>query len=233
IVKHANPCGAAIGATPVDAFLRAWACDPLAAFGGVIALNSPLGEETAAAISERFVEVVVAPEIWDLGEIKEGVRVLSAPPPHSRDLDLRRMEDGMLVQTRDGDDGTGWETISARRPSEIQLSELILAFTVASHAKSNAIVIVSDGAAVGVGAGDQSRVGAVERALQQAGERAGRAVAASDAFFPFPDGVEALAAAGVIAVVAPIGSRNDAQVVAAADRLGLVFVAAPRRHFRH
>ena len=233
IVKHANPCGAAIGPSPVDAFLRAWDCDPLAAFGGVIALNSPLGEETAAAISERFVEVVVAPEIWDLGEIKEGVRVLSAPPPHSRDLDLRRMEDGMLVQTRDGDDGTGWETISARRPSEIQLSELILAFTVASHAKSNAIVIVSDGAAVGVGAGDQSRVGAVERALQQAGERAGRAVAASDAFFPFPDGVEALAAAGVIAVVAPIGSRNDAQVVAAADRLGLVFVAAPRRHFRH
>jgi phosphoribosylaminoimidazolecarboxamide formyltransferase/IMP cyclohydrolase len=233
IVKHANPCGAAIGPTPVDAFLRAWDCDPLAAFGGVIALNSPLDEETAAAISERFVEVVVAPEVWDLGGIKEGVRVLSAPPPHSRDLDLRRMEDGMLVQTRDRDDGTGWETISARTPSQIQHSELVLAFTVASHAKSNAIVIVNDGAAVGVGAGDQSRVGAVERALRQAGERADGAVAASDAFFPFPDGVEALAAAGVTAIVTPVGSRNAAQVVAASDRLGLVFIAAPRRHFRH
>jgi phosphoribosylaminoimidazolecarboxamide formyltransferase/IMP cyclohydrolase len=233
IVKHANPCGAAIGPTPVDAFLRAWDCDPLAAFGGVIAINSPLDEETAAVISERFVEVVVAPEVWDLGGIKEGVRILSAPLPHSGDLDLRRMEDGMLVQTRDGDDGTGWETISAKTASQIQHSELVLAFTVATHAKSNAIVIVSDGAAVGVGAGDQSRVGAVERALRQAGERAEGAVAASDAFFPFPDGVEALAAAGVAAIVTPVGSRNDPQVVAAADRLGLVFIAAPRRHFRH
>ncbi|MGH8924116.1 MAG: bifunctional phosphoribosylaminoimidazolecarboxamide formyltransferase/IMP cyclohydrolase [Acidimicrobiia bacterium] len=233
IVKHANPCGVAVGPNLVDAFLRAWECDPLSAFGGVIALNSPLDEETAAAIGEKFVEVVLAPEIWDLGGIKEGVRVLSAPPPHGRDLDLRRIEDGMLAQGRDWDDGQGWEVISKKEPSEMKRSELRLAFTVAAHAKSNAVVVVNHGAAVGVGAGDQSRVGAVAKALRQAGDRAQGGVAASDAFFPFPDGIEALAAAGVTAIVAPMGSRNDARVIEAADRLGLALVAAPRRHFRH
>ncbi|MGH8957105.1 MAG: bifunctional phosphoribosylaminoimidazolecarboxamide formyltransferase/IMP cyclohydrolase [Acidimicrobiia bacterium] len=233
IVKHANPCGVATAPKLVDAFLRAWACDPLSAFGGVIALNSPLDEETAAVISERFVEVVVAPEVWDLGDIKEGVRVLTATPPHGLDLDLRRVEDGMLAQNRDWDDGAGWETRSEREPSHHEEASLRLALIVASHAKSNAVVIVNERAAIGVGAGDQSRVGAVEKALRQAGERAAGAVAASDAFFPFPDGVEALAAAGITAIVAPVGSRNDAQVLAAADRLGLAFIAAPRRHFRH
>ena len=233
IVKHANPCGVATAPKPVDAFIRAWECDPLSAFGGVIALNSPLDEETAAAISERFVEVVVAPEVWDLGDIKEGVRVLTATPPHGHDLDLRRIEDGLLVQGRDWEDSAGWETKSLRQPGHHEEGDLRLAFTVASHTKSNAVVIVKDLAAVGVGAGDQSRVGAVEKALRQAGARAVGAVAASDAFFPFPDGVEALAAAGVTAIVAPVGSRNDAQIVETADRLGLAFVAAPRRHFRH
>lgn len=233
IVKHANPCGVATAPRPVEAFIRAWDCDPLSAFGGVVALNSPLDEETAAAISEKFVEVVVAPEVWDLGAIKEGVRVLTATTPHGHDLDLRRIEDGLLVQGRDWEDGDGWETRSQRAPGHHEERDLRLAFTVASHTKSNAVVIVKEGAAVGVGAGDQSRVGAVEKALRQAGERAVGAVAASDAFFPFPDGLEALAGAGVTAIVAPIGSRNDGQVLAAADRLGLAFVAAPRRHFRH
>jgi phosphoribosylaminoimidazolecarboxamide formyltransferase/IMP cyclohydrolase len=233
IVKHANPCGVARGPTVVDAFLRAWDCDPLSAFGGVIALNAPLDEETAAAISKKFVEVVVVPEVWELGGIKEAVRVLTAARPHSRDLDFRRVEDGILVQERDWDAGEGWETRSERAATHREESNLRLAFTVASYAKSNAVVIVQDGAAVGIGAGDQSRVGAVEKALRQAGPRAQDAVAASDAFFPFPDGIEALATAGVTAVVAPLGSRNDSEVLATADRLGLAFVAAPRRHFRH
>lgn len=233
IVKHANPCGVAIAPKSVEAFIRAWECDPLSAFGGVIALNSPLDEETAAAISEKFVEVVVAPEVWDLGSIKEGVRVLTAVRPHGMDLDLHRIEDGLLVQRRDWEDGANWETKSRRAPGHHEAGNLRLAFTVASHTKSNAIVIVKDGAAVGVGAGDQSRVGAVEKALRQAGARAEGAVAASDAFFPFPDAIELLAGAGITAIVAPTGSRNDAQVLATADRLDIAFVAASRRHFRH
>lgn len=230
IVKHANPCGVAVGDSALDALGRAWECDPLSAFGGVVALNQALDAETAQFFADRFVEVVVAPEVESTEGIKPSVRVLAAAVPHRGDLDWRRVEDGFLVQDRDEvlDD---FVTVSAREPQD--WVDLRLAVTVASHTRSNAIVIVQDGAAVGVGAGDQSRVGAVAKALRQAGDRGRGAVAASDAFFPFPDAIEMLAAAGVVAVVAPGGSRNDQEIIDTADRLGIALVHSNRRHFLH
>ena len=220
IVKHGNPCGVADGETSEEAFARAWECDPLSAFGGVVAVNRPVTAALANAIGERFVEVVVAPAFHTTEGIGASVRTISAPPPHNLDFDWRRIEDGFLVQSRD----RGFET-SER--------DLALAERVAAHTRSNAVVIVRDGAAVGIGAGDQSRVGAVAKALRQAGERANGAVAASDAFFPFPDGVEALAAAGITDIVAPGGSRNDDLVMETATRLGVRLVRTRLRHFRH
>lgn len=220
IVKHANPCGVADGDTIEDAFGRAWECDPVSAFGGVVAVNRPVTAALATALGERFIEVVIAPAFQTTNGIGASVRAIAASPPHNRDFDWRRIEDGFLVQSRD----RGFETTDR---------DLAIAERVAAHTRSNAIVIVRDGAAVGIGAGDQSRVGAVAKALRQAGERAKGAVAASDAFFPFPDGVEALAAAGVTDIVAPGGSRNDDLVMESATRLGVRLIRTRLRHFRH
>lgn len=237
IVKHTNPCGVALADSPASALLRAWDCDPLSAFGGVVGLNSTVDAETASLLAERFVEVVVAPAVEQAAaEIladKPNVRVLAAPRPRGDDLDFRRLEGGFAVQARDQAGADGWEVVSARSPSAEELGELRFAWAVVAATKSNAVVIARERAAVGVGAGDQSRVGATERALARAGSRAVGAVAASDAFFPFPDAVEALAAAGVTAVVAPGGSRGDAEVVAAADRAGMAMMFTGARHFLH
>jgi phosphoribosylaminoimidazolecarboxamide formyltransferase/IMP cyclohydrolase len=220
IVKHGNPCGVADGSTIEEAFSRAWDCDPVSAFGGVVAANRPVTPELASDLGRRFVEVVIAPGFDSTEGIKSAVRVIAAPPPHSRDLDWRRIEDGFLVQDRD----RGFET----KERNVAMAERI-----ASHTRSNAIVLVRDGAAVGIGAGDQSRVGAVQKALRQAGERAQGAVAASDAFFPFPDAIESLAAAGVTTVVAPAGSRNDDLIEQTAASLGVTLIRTRFRHFRH
>jgi phosphoribosylaminoimidazolecarboxamide formyltransferase/IMP cyclohydrolase len=243
IVKHTNACGAAIRVVLADAFAAAWECDPLAAFGGVVALNATLDGETAAAIADRFVEVVIAPSVDDDAaaalSARENLRVLAAPFPGSGDLDVRRIEGGYLVQeqdsvTLDGDGlPEGWSVAGKRKPTDDEIAGLRFAWTVAAHTKSNAIVIANDLAAVGVGAGDQSRVGAAQRALVKAGERAAGAVAASDGFFPFPDGVEALAGAGVTAIVEPGGSVKDESVIAAADQRDVAIVFTGRRHFLH
>jgi len=246
IVKHANACGAAVGETLPSAFQSAWDCDPLSAFGSVIALNAPLDPETAAMIAERFVEVVITPEIQPaaagLLRGRKNLRLLEAPQPRANDLDMRRIEDGFLVQRRDrldtSDDppGTlpaGWEVQSGRAPSSSEVDDLRFAWTVAAHTKSNAIVIARGLAAIGVGAGDQSRVGATERALARAGDRSRGAVAASDAFFPFRDAIDLLAEHGVTAVVQPGGSVRDEEVVAAADDHGIAMVTTATRHFRH
>ena len=238
VVKHTNPCGVAVRAGLAEAFAAAWECDPLSAFGGVVAVDAPLDHATAALVVDHFVEVVVAPAVAPGAEAvlaaKPNMRVLVAPAPHDGDLDLRRLEDGFVAQRRDGDPDDGdWEVRSAVRPYEAQLADLRLAWKVAAAAKSNSVVIATGGAAVGIGAGDQSRVGAAARAVAKAGERAHGAVAAGDGFFPFGDGVEVLAAAGVAAVVAPGGSRRDDEVVATADRLGIALILAGTRHFRH
>ncbi|MGQ0849224.1 MAG: bifunctional phosphoribosylaminoimidazolecarboxamide formyltransferase/IMP cyclohydrolase [Actinomycetota bacterium] len=235
IVKHNNPCGVAIGANPAATFSAAWECDPQSAFGGVVALKSSLTREVAEAMAGRFIEVVIAPRVEDIGPLvsQPSLRVLEAPPPHNVDPDLRRIEEGMLLQQRDQVDVEGWEVLTTRRPTLEQFDGLRLAWTVAAHTKSNSVVVVSGRSAVGVGAGDQSRIGAARKALAQAGDRAKGAVAASDGFFPFADAVELLAAAGVEAIVAPGGSKRDTEVVSAAEALGVAFVRAGRRHFRH
>lgn len=237
VVKHTNAAGAARGTSISDAFERAWAGDPLAAFGGVIAINGELDGETALALVDRFVEVVVArsadAEALDGLAAKKNVRLLTAPLPSVDDSDFRRIEGGFLVQDRDRVELEGWRTVSRREASPEELESLRFAWVVAAHTKSNAIVIASGTQTVGVGAGDQSRVGAAERAVVKAGERAVGAVAASDAFFPFRDGIDTLADAGVTAIVQPGGSINDDEVVAAADERGLALVFTDRRHFRH
>ena len=239
VIKHTNPCGVGMRSTLHDAFQVAWECDSLSAFGGVVALNRTLDLLTAEMIAEYFVEVVIAPSCEDAAlkvlSAKRAMRVLEALPPHGTDVDIRGIEDGLLVQTRDhvGSDLSDWIVASQRPPTPDEVANLKFAWVVAAHAKSNAVVVVTDRAAVGIGVGDQSRVGAVERGLFRAGARSVGAVAASDAFFPFRDGLDVLARAGVTAVVEPGGSRNDAEVIAAADEHAIALMFAGRRHFRH
>ncbi len=239
VVKHTNPCGAASRPTLDAALQAAWECDPLSAFGGVVAMNRPLDAATASRLGANFVEVVVAPAVAEDARhalaARRNLRVIEAPPPHGSDLDVRRIEDGFLVQGRDRitADPASWKVVSKRQPTDAELDGLAFAWVVAAHAKSNAVVVAAGLAAVGVGAGDQSRVGAAERALARAGDRAVGGVAASDAFFPFRDGLDVLAGAGVSAIAEPGGSRRDEEVVAAANEhdVGLVFTG--ERHFRH
>ncbi len=237
IVKHTNACGAAYGEAIADVFESAWACDPVSAFGGVIAINGTLDEPTARSIAGKFVEVVVFASVdEDAAAVlagKPGVRLIEAPPPGSDDSDLRRIESGLLIQTRDSIGEEQWDVVSERAPTDQEREQLEFAWEVAMHTKSNAIVVVKDRAAVGVGAGDQSRVGAAERALTRAGDRSVGAVAASDAFFPFRDGLDVLAQAGVTAVVEPGGSRNDQELIDAANEQDVALVFTGRRHFRH
>jgi len=237
VVKHTSPAGAARGGSISDGLERAWEGDSLAAFGGVIAINGTIDEETAQGIVGRFVEVVVAGEVSDRARdilaSKPNLRVLTAPHPHRAGDDYRRIEGGFLAQERDEISFDGWEVVSGREPTQEETEAMRFAWVVAAHSKSNAIVIAKGEQAVGVGAGDQSRVGAAERAVVKARERATGAVASSDGFFPFRDGLDTLAGAGVTAVVEPGGSRNDQEVIDAADEHGVALVFTGRRHFRH
>ena len=237
VVKHTNAAGAARAATVKEAFDLAWAGDSLAAFGGVIGINGTLDRATAEAIAERFVEVVIAIDIDDdaLGVLaaKANARVFTAPIPSTGDADYRRIDGGLLAQDRDVEGSGEWKVVSDRVPSDAEMMSLRFAWTVAGHTKSNAVVLAVGEQAVGVGAGDQSRVGAAERAVVKAAERSKGAVAASDAFFPFRDGLDTLATAGVVAIVEPGGSRNDQELVDAANEHGISLVFTGERHFRH
>jgi phosphoribosylaminoimidazolecarboxamide formyltransferase/IMP cyclohydrolase len=237
VIKHTNPAGAARGGAVASNFERAWEGDSLAAFGGVVGVNGALDAETAALLADRFIEVVVAREVGakaaETLAAKTSLRVLVAPPFAGGGLDIRRIEGGLLVQDRDHIDLAGWEVVSESQPNDDETTALQFAWIVAAHAKSNAIVIASGEQVVGVGAGDQSRVGAAQRAVTKAEGRADGAVAASDAFFPFRDGLDTLAAAGVAAVVQPGGSRNDQELIDAANEHGISLVFTGMRHFRH
>ncbi len=237
VVKHTNPAGAARGEVLADVFERAWEGDSQAAFGGVIAVNGTLDQATAALLAERFTEVVIArdldPAAAETLRTKTGLRVLVAPLPSGDDLDIRRIEGGALVQSRDAVDREGWEVVSERQPTEEEMDALWFAWVVAAHTKSNAIVLAVDRQVVGVGAGDQSRVGAAVRAVARAGERARGSVAASDAFFPFRDGLDTLLTAGVTAVAEPGGSRNDQEVIDAANERDAALIFTGKRHFKH
>jgi phosphoribosylaminoimidazolecarboxamide formyltransferase/IMP cyclohydrolase len=252
IIKHANPCGVARGGTLVEAYEKALACDPVSAFGGIVALNGKLDARTAEKIVEIFTEVIIAPEADDdaiaIVGAKKNLRLLLAgglPDPAAPGTLVRSVAGGFLAQSRDTGrvDANTLQVVTRRTPSEQELRDLLFAFTVCKHVKSNAIVYVKGGATVGIGAGQMSRVDSARIAAIKAADAAkaaglpepatrGSAVA-SDAFFPFPDGLLATAEAGATAVIQPGGSMRDKDVIAAADEAGLAMVLTGIRHFRH
>ena len=241
IIKHTNPCGLAVGADLAESYQKAYECDTTSAYGGVVAVNRPLDAATAELMSSIFLEVVAAPAV-----LPEAVEVLSSRsrlrllevPGSLRgflDYDVRSVQGGLLVQTWDraGFDRAAYSIATTAEPTPEQWEELRIAWLTAKHVKSNAIVLASGGAAVGVGAGQMSRVEAVKLAVMRAGERAAGSVLASDAFFPFPDGVEEAIKAGVTAIIQPGGSVRDPEVVAVADAVGVPMVVTGTRHFKH
>ena len=252
IIKHANPCGVAIGATYAQAYAKALRCDPVSAFGGIIALNGPIDAATAREITGIFTEVVIAPDASEEAKAifaaKKNLRLLTTgglPDARAQGLTYRSLAGGFLVQSRDNAvvDDMQLKVVTKRQPTAAELADLKFAFKVAKHVKSNAIVYVKDGATVGIGAGQMSRVDSARIAAWKSLEAAKAAglsgplvkgsVVASDAFFPFADGLLAAAEAGATAVIQPGGSMRDAEVIAAADDKGLAMVFTGARHFRH
>jgi phosphoribosylaminoimidazolecarboxamide formyltransferase/IMP cyclohydrolase len=252
IVKHANPCGVATGASLRAGWDRALACDPVSAFGGIVAVNRALDAATADEIAKIFAEIVIAPALDAAAAAllarKTALRVLvtgGMPDPAAPGMMFRSLAGGFLVQGRDNAvaPAAALKTVTRRAPTAAEIADLIFADTVAKHVKSNAIVFAKDGATVGIGAGQPSRVDSTKIAVAKAAEMAARAglaaspvrgaVMASDAFFPFADGLEAGIEAGITAVIQPGGSRRDAEVIAAADQAGIAMVFTGLRHFRH
>ena len=241
IIKHMNPCGLAVAEDIATAYRIAYECDKVSAFGGIVAVNRPLDRSTAEQIVQIVTHVVVAPEVLDEAtEVlarRKGMIVLAAQPARQGlfDYDVRTVPGGFLVQEWDrGDfDRRNFAVATSRSPTEPEWEQIRLAWTAVKHVKSNAIVLFKDGAAVGVGAGQMSRVEAVQIAVRRAGDRARGAVMASDAFFPFPDGLEEGINAGITAAIQPGGSLKDAEVVAVADAAGIAMVMTGRRHFKH
>ena len=252
IIKHANPCGVALGDSLAEAYRRALACDPLSAFGGIIAVNRALDAETAGEIVKVFTEVVIAPEVDDAAReilsAKKNLRLLvtgGMADPDAGGMNIRSLAGGLLVQTTDNGRVAPEElrVVTRKQPSAAEMADMELAFTICKHVKSNAIIYVKDGASVGIGAGQMSRIDSARIAAskaEDAAEAAGLAepatvgsVVASDAFFPFADGLLAAAKAGATAVIQPGGSMRDDEVIAAADEAGLAMVMTGMRHFRH
>jgi phosphoribosylaminoimidazolecarboxamide formyltransferase / IMP cyclohydrolase len=238
IVKHANPCGAATGESLADAYRKALASDPQSAFGGIVALGGEVDGELAAEISNVFTEILVAPgfteEAKEILSSKPNMRVLVAGPLSHPRFSTKQVTGGILLQDTDAvENDAGYRVVTEARPSEQQMKDLLFVWRVARVVKSNAIVLARDGATVGVGAGQMSRVDSSEIAVKKAGDKAQGSVAASDAFFPFADGVEALAEAGISAVIQPGGSVRDDEVIEAANRHGLAMVFTGHRHFHH
>ncbi|BBL78427.1 bifunctional purine biosynthesis protein PurH [Rubrobacter xylanophilus] len=240
IVKHANPCGAAVGETVEEAYRRALDSDRVSAFGGIVALNREVSGALARRISEVFTEVLVAPgftpEAREAFSEREAMILLEAGPLQQPPLSAKYVTGGVLLQETDAvvrEDAADYETVVGKPPSGEMLRDLLLAWRVAARVKSNAVVLARDGGTVGIGAGQMSRVDAARIAVGKAGDGSRGAVAASDAFFPFADGVEVLADAGVVAVIQPGGSRRDAEVIEAARRRGMTMVFTGRRHFFH
>ena len=241
IVKHNNPCGVGIGETISEAFGRAFACDPLAAFGGIIAIRGKVDGALASLVLQHFVEVVAADEFTDEAlsffAKKPNIRLLRMPVSRKPvpGLDWKRIEGGLLVQDSDSetDQSSAWKLVSQRKPTAIERAACELAWKVARRVKSNAIVIANARQTIGIGAGQMSRVDSCRLAVTKPVLPIVNCGAASDAFFPFRDGLDILADAGVTAVVAPGGSIRDQEIIAAADERAMAFLIAPRRHFRH
>jgi phosphoribosylaminoimidazolecarboxamide formyltransferase/IMP cyclohydrolase len=241
IVKHNNPCGAATGETIVEAFGRAFACDPLAAFGGIIAIRGRVDGALASLVLQHFVEVVAADdytqEAIDYFGKKRNIRLLKVPVSRrpTGEIDWKRIEGGLLVQDADlePDQTSAWRVMSQRKPTAVERAACELAWKVVRRVKSNAIVLANARQTIGIGAGQMSRVDACRLAAEKPVLPVVNCGAASDAFFPFRDGLDVLADAGVMAVVAPGGSVRDQEIIAAADERQIAFLHAPKRHFRH
>jgi phosphoribosylaminoimidazolecarboxamide formyltransferase / IMP cyclohydrolase len=242
IVKHTNPCGIAIGADPADAYRKALATDPVSAFGGVVAANRPLTSAAAEQIAEVFTEVVIAPDfeapVLEVLTRKKNVRLLRVPDRRREGAETRRISGGLLMQAVDtldapGDDPANWTLAADPAADPVTLADLSFAWRACRSVKSNAILLARDGAAVGVGMGQVNRVDAARLAVSRAGDRAAGSVAASDAFFPFPDGLQVLLDAGIRAVVQPGGSVRDEDVIAAAREAGVTMYLTATRHFFH
>src|SRR3954463_16088325 len=249
IVKHNNPCGAAVAADARQAYEAAFACDPLSAFGGVIALNRPVDKALAERLHQQFIEVLIAPGYedgaLDVLQQKEGIRILEDAErrTHQIEPDIKRVRGGILVQDPDGtpEPRELMEVVTKTQPTEEQWRDLLFAWRVVRHVKSNAIVLARDRATLGIGAGQMSRVDSVRLAIEKAKEARGPdaepllagSVVASDAFFPFADGPQAAIEVGATAVIQPGGSKRDAEVIEACDAAGVTMVFTKRRHFRH
>jgi phosphoribosylaminoimidazolecarboxamide formyltransferase/IMP cyclohydrolase len=242
IIKHNNPCGVAVGKDVLEAYERAFACDPISAFGGVICLNRKVDRELAEALSKQFIEVLFArgydEDGLDVLSEKPNVRLLDDRERRTSDMidpALRQVVGGMLVQDRDADleDRAEMQVASARRPTEPEWSELLFAWKVCKHVRSNAIVLTKYLATVGIGAGQMSRVDSVRLAIEKARSDPQGSALASDAYFPFSDGPQLALDAGITAIIQPGGSVRDPQVVEAIDAAGAAMVFTSRRHFRH
>lgn len=239
IIKHTNPCGTAVAATLEEAFDRAFAADPLSAYGGIIALNRPVDGATAQKAAEPFMEVIIAPaytpEALESLQAKKNLRVLELPLEVAGGLQIRTVAGGFVVQESDRDelDMDKVQVVTQKKPAAEQLKELAFARKVVKHIKSNAIVVARDGVTLGVGAGQMNRVGSARIALESAGEKARGAVMASDAFFPFKDTVELAAEAGITAIVQPGGSIRDPLSIEECDRHGISMIFTGMRHFKH
>jgi phosphoribosylaminoimidazolecarboxamide formyltransferase / IMP cyclohydrolase len=241
IIKHANPCGAAVADTPAEAYQLAFECDERSAFGGIVALDRPVDADTVSLmVAAAQADVVIAPG-YEAGTVdrlvarRKNTRIVEAPPPRPDDRHLRPVTGGLLVQephrfatTRDQ-----WRVVTRRQPTDAEWRDAVLAWRICGWVRSNAIVLVKDGQAVGIGAGQQNRVEAGQLAAQKAAGRAKGGAGASDAFYPFPDGIDAAAEAGVAVVVQPGGAMRDGENIARADELGLAMVFTGERHFLH
>jgi len=242
IIKHANPCGVAVGSDIADAYAKAHACDPVSAFGGVVAANRIVTVAMAQPLSQIFTEVIIAPEYEPAAlEIlmkKPSIRILTCPTMNISPLELRPVSGGVLVQqtdliTAEGDDPKNWKQVTGAPVSADVMKDLAFAWRSVRAVKSNAILLAKDGAAVGIGMGQVNRVDSAKLAVDRAGDRVAGSVAASDAFFPFADGLEILTAAGVRAIVQPGGSVRDEEVIAAANKAGVAMFFTGTRHFSH
>jgi phosphoribosylaminoimidazolecarboxamide formyltransferase/IMP cyclohydrolase len=242
IIKHANPCGVAVGSDIADAYAKAHACDPVSAFGGVVAANRIVTVAMAQPLSQIFTEVIIAPEYEPAAlEIlmkKPSIRILTCPTTNISPLELRPVSGGVLVQQTDlinaeGDDPKNWKQVTGAAVSADVMKDLAFAWRSVRAVKSNAILLAKDGAAVGIGMGQVNRVDSAKLAVDRAGDRVAGSVAASDAFFPFADGLEILTAAGVRAIVQPGGSVRDEEVIAAANKAGVAMFFTGTRHFSH
>ena len=240
ILKHTNPCGVAVDESLAIAYERAFAADSVSAFGGIVALNRPIDAPTATALTKTFLECIIAPdceaEAQDILAKKSNLRVLTLPSLATGEKEIiKAIAGGFLVQTADDlvEEPSQWQVVTEKQPTPQQLDELLFAWKVAKHVKSNAIVVTRDRTTLGIGAGQMNRVGAAKIALEQAGDKAKGATLASDGFFPFDDSVKSAAAAGIEAIVQPGGSIRDKDSIAAANELGLVMVLTGVRHFLH